>query len=80
MTLTLHLHCLFSCTTQLCEVVTVTWLGVSVVHSVAIQLEELHRLGLLLSVAAHGKGVLTHLDQTTREEMLTYQPAQEGIQ
>lgn len=43
--------------------VILTWLGVSVVHSVSIQLEELHRLCLLLSVAAHGKGVLTHLWQ-----------------
>lgn len=42
---------------------TVTWLGVGVVHSVAIQLEQLHRLGLLLSVAAHGKRVLTDLHQ-----------------
>lgn len=44
-----------------------TWLGVSVVHCVAIQLEKLHRLGLLLSVAAHGKRVLTHLQPVVRE-------------
>lgn len=41
----------------------VTWLGIRVVHGVAIQLEQLHRLGLFFSVAAHGKCVLTHLQE-----------------
>lgn len=41
--------------------VALTRLGVGVVHSVSIQLEELHRFRFLLSVAAHGEGVLTHL-------------------
>lgn len=38
-----------------------TWLGVAVVHRVAVQLQELLRLGLLLPVAAHGERVLAHL-------------------
>lgn len=46
----------------------VTWLGVGVVHRVAVQLEELHRLRLLLSVAAHGKCVLTDLQPIRGEE------------
>lgn len=45
-----------------------TWLGVGVVHSVAIQLQKLHRLRFLLSVAAHGKGVLTHLSKTQGQD------------
>lgn len=38
-----------------------TCLGITVVHSVAVQLEELLRFGLFLSVAAHGECILTHL-------------------
>lgn len=49
-----------------------TWLGVGVVHGVSIQLEELHRFRLLLSVAAHGEGVLGHL--TGSESRLSTHP------
>lgn len=38
-----------------------TWLGVGVIHRVAIQLQKFLRLRLLLPVTAHGEGVLTHL-------------------
>lgn len=38
-----------------------TWLRVTVVHRVALQLHQLLRLSFLLSVAAHGKRVLAHL-------------------
>lgn len=38
-----------------------TWLGVRVIHGVAIQLEKFLRLGFFLPVTAHGKRVLTHL-------------------
>lgn len=51
----------------------VTGLGVGVVHSVAVQLEELHGLRLLLSVAAHGKCVLAHLYQLQKQVLLTQQ-------
>lgn len=40
-----------------------TWLGVSVVHSVAVQLQQLLRLRFLLPVTAHGEGVLTDLEE-----------------
>lgn len=74
--MTLPLRCLLLCTAQLCHVVSVTWLRVGVVHGVAIQLEKLYRLCLLLSVAAHGKGVLTHLLQSQRGEKFIHQLAQ----
>lgn len=44
-----------------------TCLGITVVHSVAVQLEELLRFGLFLSVAAHGERILTHL-QAKRDQ------------
>lgn len=62
----LHLH------TQLMKpkaVISLTWLRVGVVHGVTIQLKKLHRLRLLLSIAAHGKGVLTHLYEVKRQEV-----------
>lgn len=55
------LHVIIHCAVCVCAV---TWLGVSIVHRVAIQLKEFYRLSLLLSVAAHGKGVLTYLHQS----------------
>lgn len=65
--------CLASSCTGDSLTVILTWLGVSVVHCVSIQLEELHRLRLLLSVAAHGKGVLTHLWQEQGDRYLFIQ-------
>lgn len=41
--------------------VCLTWLRVTVIHSITIQLKEFLWLWLFLSVAAHGKRVLTHL-------------------
>lgn len=38
-----------------------TWLGITVVHSVTVQLEKLLRFWLFLSIAAHGERILTHL-------------------
>lgn len=40
-----------------------TWLGISVIHSVAIQLEEFLGLCFLLSIAAHGESVLADLQE-----------------
>lgn len=42
-----------------------TWLRLGVIHRVAVQLHELLRLGLLLSVTAHGERVLTDLQHNT---------------
>lgn len=39
-----------------------TWLGIGVIHRVAVQLQKFLRLRFLLPVTAHGEGVLTHLD------------------
>lgn len=39
-----------------------TRLGVTVVHGIAIQLQKLLWFRFFLSVAAHGKGILTHLE------------------
>ena len=44
-----------------------TWLGVCVIHGVAIQLEKFLRLGFFLPVTAHGKCVLTHLKRRSRD-------------
>lgn len=38
-----------------------TWLRVSVVHGVAVQLQEFLGLCFLFSIAAHGKSVLADL-------------------
>lgn len=70
--------CLLSCTAQLCVTAAITWLGVGVVYSVAIQLEKLNRLSFLLSVAAHGEGVLTDLHQSQRE-LFSHQLTQKEI-
>lgn len=40
-----------------------TWLRVTVVHGVTVQLQQLLRFGLLLSVAAHGERVLANLQR-----------------
>ena len=44
-----------------------TWLGVRVIHSVAIQLEKFLRLCFFLPVTAHGKRVLTHLKKKSTD-------------
>lgn len=44
-----------------------TWLGVRVIHSVAIQLEKFLRLRFFLPVTAHGKRVLTHLKKKSTD-------------
>lgn len=44
-----------------------TWLRVRVIYRISVQLHQLVRIGLLLAVTAHGKRVLTHLQQAHKK-------------
>lgn len=45
-----------------------TWLRVRVIYRISVQLHQLVRIGLLLAVTAHGKRVLTHLQQAHKKQ------------